>query len=110
MWSTWWTIRRAARVVHAVRRQARHLHGAHALSVRLNGDGTVGGADATQPDCATPPPRSAATTGNYDDAADFGCQLLSHSMVAGALPLPDPDMRAVQATDAAVAVVRHDFR
>ncbi|MBL0214556.1 MAG: hypothetical protein IPQ07_11780 [Myxococcales bacterium] len=75
-----------------------------------NGDGTVGGADATQPDCATLPPRSAATTGNYDDAADFGCQLLSHSMVAGALPLPDPDMRAVQATDAAVAVVRHDFR
>ncbi|HEY4183261.1 MAG TPA: hypothetical protein VGM90_40840 [Kofleriaceae bacterium] len=45
-----------------------------------NGDGT---AETPYPACATLPPRSAATPGDFDDAADFGCQLLSHSQLVG---------------------------
>lgn len=36
-----------------------------------DGDGT---AETAMPDCATLPPRSAATPGTFDDAADWGCQ------------------------------------
>lgn len=38
--------------------------------------------DTTFPDCATLPPRSDATTGDADDAADFGCQLIENSQFA----------------------------
>ena len=39
--------------------------------------------DMPYPDCATQlPPRSAATTGMTDDAADWGCQLRANSMLA----------------------------
>ena len=46
-----------------------------------NGDGTL---DTTLPDCKTLPPRSAATTGKFDDAADWGCQKVANSMMVGA--------------------------
>lgn len=46
-----------------------------------NGDGTP---ETAYPDCATLPPRSAATTGNFDDAADWGCQLVANSMLTKA--------------------------
>jgi hypothetical protein len=36
-------------------------------------------ADKAYPDCATLPPRSAGTTTDFDDAADWGCQLRSNS-------------------------------
>ncbi len=36
--------------------------------------------DMPYPNCATLPPRSMATTGDSDDAADWGCQLLANSM------------------------------
>jgi hypothetical protein len=35
------------------------------------------------PDCSTLPPRSAATPGDFDDAADWGCQKLANSMFTG---------------------------
>jgi hypothetical protein len=35
--------------------------------------------DMQYPNCATLPVRSAATTGDSDDAADWGCQLQSNS-------------------------------
>src|SRR5665647_3989718 len=41
-----------------------------------NTDGTP---DTTYPACDTLPPKSAATTGNFDDAADWGCQKMSNS-------------------------------
>jgi hypothetical protein len=37
--------------------------------------------DASYPDCATLPPRSATTMGTADDAADWGCQLRANSMM-----------------------------
>ncbi|HEY4059385.1 MAG TPA: hypothetical protein VGM39_22360 [Kofleriaceae bacterium] len=45
-----------------------------------NGDFTP---ETPYPACATLPPRSAATPGDYDDAADFGCQLRAHSQLVG---------------------------
>lgn len=38
--------------------------------------------DTQYPDCATLPPRSSSTTGDTDDAADWGCQLRANSMFA----------------------------
>jgi len=46
-----------------------------------NGDGMP---DLAYPDCVTLPPRSAATTGKFDDAADWGCQLVANSMMTKA--------------------------
>ncbi|MBL0215756.1 MAG: hypothetical protein IPQ07_17985 [Myxococcales bacterium] len=45
-----------------------------------DGDGALTAADLSTPACATLPPRSAATPGKYDDAADFFCQTVAHSM------------------------------
>jgi len=42
-----------------------------------DGDGTP---ETTYPGCENLPPRSAATPGTFDDAADFGCQTIAHSM------------------------------
>ncbi len=39
--------------------------------------------DAPYPACNTLPPRSAATPGDFDDAADFGCQKLANSALVG---------------------------
>jgi hypothetical protein len=47
-----------------------------------NNDGTV---DTVFPACETLPPRSAATTGIADDAADFGCQKIAHSTKPAAM-------------------------
>ena len=74
-----------------------------------NGDGQITTADATQPDCATLPPRSAGTTGSHDDAADFQCQKVSHSMVAGRLVPPAGDLRLVPPDDV-LPLVRHELR
>ena len=45
-----------------------------------NGDGALTATDLNTPACNTLPPRSAATTGKYDDAADFFCQKVANSM------------------------------
>ncbi len=74
-----------------------------------NGDGQVTSADATQPDCATLPPRSASTTGAHDDAADFQCQKVEHSMVAGRLVPPPGDLRLVGSEDV-IPLARHQLR
>ncbi len=46
----------------------------------MNGDGMLNSADPNVPACNTLPPRSAATAGDYDDAADFFCQKVANSM------------------------------
>ena len=71
-----------------------------------NNDGQLTAADLTQPDCNTLPPRSAATTGAYDDAADFGCQKIIHSMFTAAPVGPS----AAPWTLGVVPVVRHQLR
>ncbi len=71
-----------------------------------NSDGQLTSTDPTFPDCATLPPRSAATPGLYDDAADFGCQKLVNSMFA----LPPPMFGSVLRSTDAVPLRRHDFR
>jgi hypothetical protein len=45
-----------------------------------NGDMTP---DMQYPNCATLPQRSAATTTDFDDAADWGCQLRANSQFTG---------------------------
>jgi hypothetical protein len=72
----------------------------------LNNDGQLTTADPTYPDCATLPPRSTATPGFYDDAADFGCQKLANSMFA----VPPPSFGSVLNQTDAVPLRRHDFR
>ena len=62
--------------------------------------------DTQYPDCAMLPPRSAATTGSFDDAADFGCQKLAHSMVTGRAAPPDLRIGDLER----VPVMRHDWR
>jgi hypothetical protein len=72
----------------------------------FDNDGQLTAADPTLPDCATLPPRSAATSGFYDDAADFGCQKQVSSMFA----LPPPALGTVLRPEDAVPNRRHDFR
>lgn len=62
-----------------------------------------------RPDCATLPPRSAATPGDFDDAADWMCQKRSNSM-----PLTPSraarDVRIGGTKGGAVPQVRHTFQ
>jgi hypothetical protein len=67
------------------------------------------------PACNTKPPRSAATTMDDDDAADWGCQLVAHSMFAPlsgtvikAPPLA-PAMRDIHVPLGAKILQRIDF-
>ncbi len=55
-----------------------------------NGDGIIDANDMFQSalPCNTLPPRSAATPGANDDAADFGCQQYAHAMFTGASAIP----------------------
>ena len=59
--------------------------------------------DAPVPSCQTLPPRSATTTGNSDDAVDWGCKKLSNSMAA-------PGPNALQAPKAQLSPHRMDVR
>jgi hypothetical protein len=57
--------------------------------------------DTAYPSCASLPPRSAATPGKYDDAADWGCQLFSNSQASA------PAMQAFRAPIGAPVLERH---
>lgn len=61
------------------------------------------GKEAPYPDCATLPPRSAATTGVGDDAADWGCQKVSNSMFTSRTAPMKRDV-TVRALDVAPAI------
>ncbi len=103
-----------------------------------NGNGMTGDAggvgvpaDKTIPSCApvagqTPPnlglpPRSAATPGNFDDAADFGCQTAAHSMFSdkplkkgdkiyvGEMGVEASSVHAYNPNEGPVPAVRHAF-
>ena len=72
-----------------------------------NNDGTP---ETTYPDCATLPPRSGATPGKFDDAADWGCQKRANSMFTQPVSSFLPDVPTVQwGTFESVAPVRHTF-
>lgn len=79
-----------------------------------NGDGQN---DMPFPDCATLPPRSATTTGDADDAADWGCQKVANSMLTAAdgkkvIPSVNPalrDMRPIRTVARAETLSAHTF-
>lgn len=68
----------------------------------------VDGKEAPYPDCATLPPRSAATPGATDDAFDWGCQKLSSGGATAQRPVLRQDVN-VRPFDQR-PMYRHEFR
>lgn len=68
-----------------------------------NNDGTP---DTDFPDCTTLPPRSGATPGEHDDAADWGCQLRANT-TNGTLHAA---IRNIRVPNKLAHVVRHTIR
>ena len=66
--------------------------------------------DAPFIECASLPVRSAATTGVYDDAADWGCQKFSNSQFVSGPKTKNPALSDIRIGGGSpVPVIRHRF-